>query len=471
MPLIDTKTFLDENFLLESDAAIRLYYEHASGLPIIDYHCHLPPDEIASNRQFENLTRIWLDGDHYKWRAMRTLGIPEKYITGDASDREKFKAWAKCVPYTMRNPLYHWSHLELQRYFGVDQFLNEDTAEFIYDHCSELLQSDEFRVKRLLEKINVEVVCTTDDPVDDLNEHTILSESGFPIKVLPAFRPDKILAIENPGDFSRYVDQLAQCSGQEITGFSQLCDALDQRMGYFHNRGCRLSDHGLEHLYASQASRSEVFKVFSKALDGSTPTPVEADQFRTEVLLHLCRGYHQLEWVQQFHLGALRNTNERMEKILGPNTGFDSIGDFPQAQTLSKFLDILDRKNELSKTILYNLNPGDNEVLATMIGNFNDGTIRGKMQFGSGWWYLDQKDGMEQQMNTLSNMGLISCFVGMLTDSRSFLSYPRHEYFRRILCNLFGSDIEHGLLPADFRFIGGLIEDICYRNAKNYFNF
>ena len=470
MSLFDTKTFLDENFLLKTEHAKVLYHQFAKQQPIIDYHCHLPPEDIAANRKFENLTAIWLDGDHYKWRAMRTLGIDEALITGEASPREKFRAWAKAVPYTMRNPLYHWSHLELNRYFDLEVMISEESADYIYDACTEQLQDEDFRVQSLLARMNVEVVCTTDDPIDQLEHHVSLAQQEMELKVLPAFRPDKALAIGSD-HFENYIDQLGTRSGVEITGFASLYEAIRLRMDFFHSHGCRLSDHGLEYIFADPVSDDEAEAIFSKYRNGQLLSVREQNQFKSTLLLHICKNYAQLGWAQQFHLGALRNNNTRMEKILGPDTGFDSIGDFAQAQTLSHFLNALDAENKLAKTILYNLNPADNEVLATMIGNFNDGSSRGKMQFGSGWWYLDQKDGMERQMNTLSNMGLISCFVGMLTDSRSFLSYPRHEYFRRILCNLFGQDIHDGLLPADIPFIGSMIEDICYRNAKNYFDF
>ena len=471
MTLTETNTFLGEDFLLESDAARTLYHDYAKDLPIIDYHCHLPPEEIALDRQFEHLTAIWLDGDHYKWRAMRTLGIDEKYITGNADPKDKFRAWAKCVPYTMRNPLYHWSHLELQRYFDLDVLISEDTADYIYDACTEKLASPDFRVRSLLRRMRVETVCTTDDPTDDLQNHTALAGESFAVKVLPAFRPDKALQIDQPDKLKPYLEKLSEQSSLEINSYATLVKALENRMDYFHQRGCRLSDHGLERIYTAEVDPEVASKIFAKYMNGDELASSEIEAFRSVLLIDLCKGYHKRQWVQQFHLGALRNTNTRMEHILGPDTGFDSIGDFQQASSLARFLDQLDQQNQLAKTILYNLNPGDNEVLATMIGNFNDGSIRGKMQFGSGWWYLDQKQGMEAQMDTLSNMGLLSCFVGMLTDSRSFLSYPRHEYFRRILCNLFGSDIEKGLLPHDLTFIGGIVEDICYRNAKSYFDF
>ncbi len=470
MTLLDTKTFLDEDFLLKSEYAKALYHDYAKDQPIIDYHCHLPPAEIAANRKFDHITAIWLDGDHYKWRAMRTLGVDENLITGSASPRDKFRAWAKCVPYTMRNPLYHWSHLELKRYFDISELISEKTADYIYDACMEQLQDDDNRVQPLLKKMRVEVVCTTDEPLDQLEHHHQLASQHIGIKVLPAFRPDKALHLDH-SHYLTYLENLSAQTGIEINQYENLCSALDERMQFFHERGCRLSDHGLEYVFAAYVTPEKANQIFQKYLHGEALNQEELLQFKSTLLTHLCKGYAKLGWVQQFHLGALRNNNARMERMLGPDTGFDSIGDFPQAQSLSKFLNNLDSGDQLAKTILYNLNPADNEVLATMIGNFNDGSSRGKMQFGSGWWYLDQKDGMERQMNTLSNMGMLSCFVGMLTDSRSFLSYPRHEYFRRILCNLFGQDIEEGLLPADIPFIGDLVKDICYRNAKSYFEF
>lgn len=465
------KAFMDENFLLESPTAETLYHEFAKNQPIIDYHCHLPPDEIAGNRQFENLSAIWLHGDHYKWRAMRTLGVDEKFITGRADDRDKFRAWAQCVPQTMRNPLYHWTHLELKRYFGVTETLSEKNADTIYDKATEMLQQDHFRVHSLLDKMNVKVVCTTDDPTDDLKYHEKIKGQNISLKVLPAFRPDKCLAIEKDGPFISYIENLGNAANSSIRNLDDLYHSLDSRMSYFHERGCRLSDHGLIHIHATDFTDDEADQVLQKKLAGDKLTEEQMEMYRSAVLHYLGKKYHEYGWVQQFHLGALRNNNMRMESTLGPDTGFDSIGDWRQASQLSQFLNNLDATNQLSKTILYNLNPNDNATLATMIGNFNDGSSRGKMQFGSGWWFLDQKHGMEDQMNTLSNMGILSCFVGMLTDSRSFMSFPRHEYFRRILCNLFGRDVENGELPNELDTIGKIIGDICYRNAEKYFDF
>ena len=468
---MSAKAFLDEDFLLETDTARQLYHTHARDLPIIDYHCHLSPGEIATNKQFKNITEMWLYGDHYKWRAMRTLGIDESFITGRASDEDKFKKWAYTVPYTMRNPLYHWTHLELKRYFDVPTLLNAETADQVYQKTNELIGSPDYRVKPLLERMNVEVICTTDDPIDDLTHHKSLKEDGFGISVLPAFRPDKALMIEKGKGFRKYLKALGKVVGYDILDLQTLYDALDQRMDYFHDFGCRLSDHGLEKMHAADFTEKKANKVLKRALDKRTLDDIDIETYKSAVLHHLCNGYCDRGWTQQFHLGALRNNSDRMKKKLGPDTGFDSIGDWPQASALSKFLNELDKGDKLTQTILYNLNPNDNEVMATMIGNFNDGSTKGKIQFGSGWWFLDQKDGMEKQMNALSNMGLISCFIGMLTDSRSFLSYPRHEYFRRILCNLFGNDIEKGELPKDINWIGKLIADICYHNGRSYFNF
>lgn len=465
------KSFLNEHFLLESETAQQLYHEFARDLPIIDYHCHLPPDQIAKDHQFENLTKIWLDGDHYKWRAMRTLGIDERYITGNAGDYQKFEQWATCVPYTMRNPLYHWTHLELRRYFDIDELLSANTSKAIYDQASAMIQSPEYSVRSLLKKMNVAIVCTTDDPSDGLGYHDMIANDPFGIPVLPAFRPDKILNVNKGPTFLSYVENLESASGSSIRNIQDLFSALSKRMDYFASRGCQLSDHGLERIFAAPFTVEEADLILQKALDGKIPDDHETELYKSAMLYFLGTQYHQRGWTQQFHLGALRNTNVRMEQKLGPDTGFDSIGDWPQASALGAFLNKLDETDQLAKTILYNLNPTDNAVLATMIGNFNDGSTKGKIQFGSGWWYLDQKNGMEDQMNTLSNMGLISCFVGMLTDSRSFLSFPRHEYFRRILCNLFGRDIENGELPADIDWIGKIIGDVCYYNARDFFGF
>ncbi len=465
-------SFLDENFLLQTKTAQDLYHAHAKNMPIIDYHCHLSPEDIANDRKFENLTQIWLEGDHYKWRAMRTNGVPEKYCTGDASAYEKFEKWAETVPYTMRNPLYHWTHMELKRPFGIDKVLKPETAREIYDTCTEMLQSEGFSVRGILRQMNVSVICTTDDPIHSLEHHQKIKADDFGIKVLPTFRSDKIMAIEDSSVFLPYLQQLEEASGVAIGNFRQLLDALGQRHNLFHEQGCRLSDHGLETVYAADYTDEEINRIFDKALARQELNEGEVLQFKSAMLVHMALLDHAKGWTQQFHLGALRNNNTRAMRELGADTGFDSIGDFDVARPLSRFLDKLDNSEQLAKTILYNLNPSQNELYATMIGNFNDGSTPGKMQYGSAWWFLDQKDGMEKQLNALSNMGLLSRFVGMLTDSRSFLSYPRHEYFRRILCNLLGNDVENGELPASERqWLGQMVENICYHNAKTYFNF
>jgi glucuronate isomerase len=467
--LAPAPTFLSDDFLLQTETARRLYHEYARQMPIIDYHCHLPPDQIAADRQFENMTQLWLQGDHYKWRAMRTHGIPEKYCTGDASDWEKFEKWAETIPYTLRNPLYHWSHLELKNPFGINEVLNPASARSIYDSCNEQLPG--LSARALLSHFNVRVVCTTDDPLDSLEHHKVIAQSDFNVKLLPTFRPDKAMAAEDPTSLRGYIQKLAAVTNREIQNLTHYLDALKSRHDYFAEMGCRLSDHGLEMVYAEPYKEGDVQRIFDHLLRGVDVSPVDVLKFKSFMLVQFAEWDHAKGWTQQFHLGALRNNNVRRLRELGPDTGWDSIGDFPQAASLSRFLGGLDDRNQLAKTILYNLNPADNEVMATMIGNFNDGSVRGKVQFGSGWWFLDQKDGMEKQINTLSNMGLISAFVGMLTDSRSFVSYSRHEYFRRILCNIFGNDIENGELPNDVDWVGQIVQDICYRNAEQYFGF
>lgn len=465
------KTFLDENFLLHSDTAKQLYADYASTMPVIDYHNHLPPVQIADDINFGNLTQAWLYGDHYKWRAMRTNGIPEQYCTGDASDFEKFEQWAATVPYTLRNPLYHWTHLELQRYFGVYEILNAHSAKAIYDHCSALLQTPEYSVKGLLRKMNVKVLCTTDDPIDSLEHHQKIAADGFEIKVLPAFRPDKAMAIDDVAGFNSYLLKLETVANTSISDFNDYLMALKSRHDFFATMGCGVSDHGLEEIYAEDYTAAEIRAIFDKARSNQSLSKEEILKFKSAMLVVFAEWDHEKGWVQQYHLGALRNNNTRMLRLLGADTGWDSIGDFSQARALSKFLGRLDTDDKLAKTIIYNLNPADNELMATMIGNFNDGSVAGKVQWGSSWWFLDQKDGMTKQINTLSNMGLLSRFVGMLTDSRSFLSFPRHEYFRRILCNLFGEEIENGELPNDIVWTGKVIQDICYNNASQYFGF
>jgi len=465
------KPFLDENWLLDGKSAQRLYHEYAADQPIFDYHCHLPVAEIAEDKKFASLTAIWLAGDHYKWRAMRANGISEERITGQASDRDKFQAWAETVPKTLRNPLYHWTHLELKRPFGITgTLLSPATADEIYERCSAMLQQDGFSTRGLLQQMRVKVVCTTDDPLDSLEHHLKLAaDTSFATKVLPAFRPDKAMAVENPASFNGWVDRLAELTDRDIAGYQDFLEALAMRHDFFHQVGCRLSDHGLEEPYAEEYMESEVAAIFTKVRGGQTPTPGECRVFKSAMLVEMAILDHRRGWTQQFHLGALRNQNSRAYADLGPDTGYDSIGDFSMARSLGRLLDRLESRDQLTKTILYVLNPGDNEMIATMIGNFQDGRIPGKMQFGSGWWFNDQKDGMERQLGALSNMGLLSRFVGMLTDSRSFLSYPRHEYFRRVLCNLFGGDIDRGELPSDFELIGETIADICYGNAVLYF--
>ncbi len=465
------KKFIGDNFLLHSKTAVKLYHEYAKDLPIIDYHNHLPPEEIASDKNFENLTKIWLDGDHYKWRAMRANGIDEKYITGDANDFEKFQKWAETVPYTLRNPLYHWTHMELQQPFGIHTLLNKETATKIYEDCSEKLQTEQYSVRNLLRKANVEILCTTDDPIDSLEHHQKIKDSGFEIKVLPTFRADKAMVIEDVETFNIYVAALSKASDVDIIDYASFCQALEKRHDFFHEMGCRLSDHGLDRIYAEDYNEQEVTAIFLKATLKKSLTEIEVFKFKSAVLVFLATLDQEKNWVQQFHLGALRNNNSSMMQKIGADGGYDSIGDVEQAKPLSKFLNKLEEKGKLAKTILYNLNPKDSEVFAAMAGNFNSEAIAGKMQYGAAWWFLDQKDGMEKQMNVLSNFGLLSRFIGMLTDSRSFLSYSRHEYFRRILCNLLGEDVERGELPKDIELLGEIVQDICYYNAKNYFKF
>lgn len=464
------KNFLDENFLLSNKTAEKLYHSYAKQMPIIDYHCHLLPQQIAEDHQFKNITEAWLSGDHYKWRAMRTNGIDEAFCTGNKPDQEKFLEWAKTVPYTLRNPLYHWTHLELSRYFGIDTILNESSAAAIYEASSSLIQTPEYSVKNLLRKMNVALVCTTDDPVDDLAFHAKIKSDGFEIPILPAFRPDNAMNVSSPDKFNQYLKKLQAVTNISISSFDDYLYALQNRHDFFADAGCGVSDHGLEEIYAEDFTGSEIDTIFDKIHGGKELNEIEQKKFKSAMLIHFAEWDHEKGWAQQFHLGALRNNNIRMLQQLGPDTGWDSIGDFSQSRALSKFLGKLDSDNKLAKTILYNLNPADNELMATMIGNFNDGSMPGKIQYGAAWWFLDQKDGMVKQMNALSNMGLLSKFVGMLTDSRSFLSFPRHEYFRRLLCNLFGEEIDRGELPNDEVWIGKVIQDICYRNARNYFN-
>ena len=467
------KNFMDENFLLQTETAQKLYHEHAAKMPIIDYHCHLNPQLVAEDYKFRSITEVWLGGDHYKWRALRTNGVDERFITGkDTSDWEKFEKWAETVPYTFRNPLYHWTHLELKTAFGIDKVLNPKTAREIYEECNEKLQQPSMSARGLMRHYNVETVCTTDDPIDSLEYHKQTMESGFEVKMLPTWRPDKAMAVEVPANFRAYIEKLSEVSGVTINNFNDVIDALQKRHDFFESMGCKLSDHGLEEFYAEDYTDAEINAIFNKVYGGTELTQEEITKFKSCMLIEFGKMDHASGWAQQFHYGPIRDNNSKMFKLIGPDTGFDSIGECNTAKNLSKFLDKLNSQDKLTKTIIYNLNPNANEMIATMIGNFQDGSIPGKMQFGSGWWFLDQKDGMEKQMNALSLLGLLSRFVGMLTDSRSFLSYPRHEYFRRTLCNLIGRDVENGEIPAcEMERITQMVEDISYNNAKNYFNF
>ncbi len=465
------KTFLDEDFVLQTETARRLYHDHAKDMPIIDYHCHLSPQEIAEDQRWDTITQIWLGGDHYKWRAMRSNGVTEHFCTGEASDWEKFEKWVGTLENCYRNPLYHWSHLELERYFGIEEVLTLENAREVYDRANARLAEADFSARGLIRTSNVKVVCTTDDPIDDLRWHRKIREDGFETKVLPAWRPDKAMAIEDGAGYRDYLGKLAEASGVTISDLKGLRDALAQRHAFFHAEGCRLSDHGIERFYAAAYTEEGITATFAKVLAGGEATAEEVEQFKSAMLVEFGQMDHAKGWVQQYHYGAIRNNNSRLFATLGPDTGFDSMGDFTVAQDMAKFLDRLDSSDQLAPTILYNHNPTDNHVIGTMIGNFQDGSRPGKMQFGSGWWFLDQKHGMEEQMEILSQLGLLSRFVGMLTDSRSFLSYTRHEYFRRILCNILGNDVEQGLLPADMDRLGKMVRDICYNNAAEYFDF
>lgn len=465
------KNFMDENFMLNSKSAERLYHEYAAKMPIIDYHNHLPPQEISGDVNFKNLTQIWLYGDHYKWRAMRANGIDEELITGKGDDYSKFEKWAETVPYTLRNPLYHWTHMELQRYFNISDLLNPSTARDIYDKTEGMLQQADFSVQSLLTKMNVDTLCTTDDPADTLEHHKAIASSNFKTKALPTWRPDKAMAVENAAAYILYIEKLADAAEMTITKVDDLIEALQKRHDYFHDAGCRISDHGIEEFYAEDFTQAEIDTIFKKVMSGKELGHGEVLKFKSFMLLEGAKMDHASDWAQQFHYGVIRNNNSSMFDKLGPDTGFDSIADFTVAKTMSKFFNTLEKEDKLAKTIIYNINPADNEVIATMLGNFNKGPVAGKIQFGSGWWFLDQKQGMIEQMNSLSALGLISKFVGMLTDSRSFLSFPRHEYFRRIMCNLFGEDMENGEIPNDFELVGKIVQDISYNNAKEYFKF
>lgn len=461
-------SFIHDDFLLSCQAARRLYHDFAKGEPVLDYHNHLPPKDIAQDRQFKNLFEIWLEGDHYKWRAMRCNGIEERLITGDATPREKFLAWARTVPHTLRNPLYHWTHLELKRYFGIDELLDDRTAPAIWDKTCEMLAQPDFSARGILKKFQVRGLCTTDDPVDDLAWHAKCRDDGFDVGVFPTFRPDKALAVHQPEAWNAWCDKLGHAAGIEVNSYASLLLALEKRHDFFHSIGCRLSDHGLNHAHASFVSDAQAAAIFDKARKGDAATAHEQDEFASSIMLFTGQLNAKKGWTMQLHLGPVRNNNSRLARKIGADVGCDSIGDYPQAVSLSRFLDRLDTENALPRTVLYNVNPSDNYVFATMAGNFADGSIAGKVQFGSGWWFADQKEGMEWQINALSNLGLLSRFIGMLTDSRSFMSFPRHEYFRRTLCNLVGRDIEAGEIPADYELVGGMIRNICFANARAF---
>ncbi len=462
-------SFIHDDFLLQSDVARELFHNYAKDEPIYDYHCHLPPQDVANNRRFSNLAEIWLEGDHYKWRAMRSNGVSEAYCTGEADPYDKFLAWCRTVPHTLRNPLYHWSHLELKRYFDIDVIINEDSAKDIWDAANAKLKTDDLSAHGILKNFKVKVVGTTDDPTDDLENHAIIREQNLDTKVVPTFRPDKALNVDRAADFNEWVDKLAGVVGSEIKSLSDLLAALKARHSFFHEMGARLSDHGLERCFFSETSELEVSAIFDKARGGSNANEAEKEAFAFYVMREVGRWNAERGWAMQLHVGAIRNNNARMFRTLGPDTGFDSIGDFPQVQSMSRFLNSLDTTGQLPKTVIYNLNWSDNYAMATMLGNFQDGTIAGKIQLGSGWWFLDQKEGMIAQMNALSSLGLLSRFVGMLTDSRSFLSYPRHEYFRRILCDLIANDVLKGEIPRDMDLVGGMVKNISFGNADEYF--
>ena len=462
-------SFITDDFLLHSEAAKTLYHHHAKIQPIFDYHCHLSPKDIAEDRQFENLTQIWIEGDHYKYRAMRANGVDEKFITGNASPYDKFLKWAETVPYTLRNPLYHWTHLELKNYFGITTLLDSNSAKVIYNEATTLLQKPEYSVRNILRKMNVKVVGTTDDPTDDLQFHKKIKDDNFEIKVLPSFRPDKATEIEKGPAFVDWIKKLEQSVGFSITDYSKLIKALNDRHDFFHEMGCRISDHGHNTFYSENYTVSEVDIIFQNAMNDKSPSDLEINKYKSAVLFELALMNKKKSWVQQFHVGAIRNNNAKMLQKLGPDQGFDSLGDLVMADKMSKFFGKLSKNESLTKTIVYNLNPRDNEMFAAMVANFNDGKVVGKMQYGAAWWFLDQKDGMEKQLNVLSNFGLLSRFVGMVTDSRSFLSFPRHEYFRRILCNVLGDEIQKGELPNNMQLIGAMVENICYKNAVDYF--
>ena len=469
MAAITSKSFITDNFLLQSKVAETLYHQYAKDMPIIDYHNHLSPKLIAENHPVKNITEAWLKEDHYKWRGMRANGIDEIYITGSATLEEKFFKWAETVPYTLRNPLFHWTQLELKRYFDIDAVLQPSTAKEIYKKANAVLENK--TPAQLLEDMNVEVVCTTDDPTDDLQYHKDIAKANFFTKVYPTFRADALFFI-GKDSFISYLEKLSDSVNFKITNYSEFINAINSRIEYFNDSGCRLSDFGVgEALVIEDFTEVEIISIFNKRLEGKLLSTLEINKFRSSLFIHLGKKYHEFNWVQQYHLGPVRNNNSLLMNQIGLDAGVDSIGDFPMAEFMSKLFNTLNATNQLAKTITYNLNPSQNEVFATMMGNFQAGPTPGKMQWGSGWWFLDQKDGMEKQLNTLSNIGLLSRFVGMLTDSRSFLSFPRHEYFRRILCNLIADDVNQGLIPNDIEFLGNMVQDICYNNAKKYFEF
>jgi glucuronate isomerase len=464
--------FIHDNFLLQNQTAIDLYHQHAKKMPIYDYHCHLSPKDIAENRKFNNITELWLEGDHYKWRAMRAHGLEEQYVTGDADPKEKFAAWAKTVPYTLGNALYHWTHIELKKYFGIEELLNEETHEKIWDRCNELLQQDDYSVREIIKRSNVKVICTTDDPTDDLHYHEqIANLPDFPVKVLPTFRPDKGLEI-NKETFAPFVKQLEQVTNQSFSSFEDYVQALEGRVQYFHEKGCRISDHGLSEIPFAKFDHSEIDSIFQAGRNGKTVSIEDENKFKTAILMVLAKAYKERDWAMQIHFGAIRNNNTKMFKKLGPDAGFDSISDQGEvAAPLNALLDAFELADSLPKTILYNLNPVYNELIGTTIQNFQaESGIAGKIQFGSGWWFNDTKPGMIRQLTALADQGLLMHFVGMLTDSRSFISYSRHEYFRRILCNLIGTWVEDGEIPNDPALLQMMVQNICYNNAKNYFS-
>lgn len=463
-------SFIHPGFLLTNKTAERLYHHYSENQPIIDFHCHLSPQMIAADRQFENLASIWLEGDHYKWRAMRTNGIPEKFCTGDAPAVEKFRKWAETVPYTAGNPLYHWTHLELARYFGIFDLLSPATADMVYNRATEMLQDKSFSTRSLIKKMNVEVICTTDDPADTLEYH-IQMKSDFDVKVLPTWRPDAVLKIENNSQYRAYIEKLGKSADIEIIDFASMVRALDKRHKFFHDNGCRQSDHGLDRFFYTEYNKDEIDRIVKRMLDGKPLNDGDPEKYKCAVMAELCKMNHARGWTQQFHVGAMRNNNLRMFRLMGPDTGWDSIASPQDALKMSHFLSMLDENNQLAKTILYNLNPADNEVMITMAGNFNDGSVPVKVQYGAAWWFLDQKTGMEKHLRDLSAMGLLSRFVGMVTDSRSFMSYPRHEYFRRLACNFIGEEVEKGLIPADEGLLKMIVEGISYKNAKEQFGF